>query len=127
MSWEEDWSEDFVNLVSIPPSMITHMRNAVATSYFKYGSIKTYPVEKMKQRMGQAWKEFRESKNHEKLVDIANYCMFLYLLDVGDRGTYVSKAEDVAAFYEEAKYKGTDRGKGLKSVSDWLREAVWDD
>lgn len=125
--WLSDWSDDFVNLANIPANMQTHMRNAVMTSYYKYGSIKSYPVERMKQRLAGTWKKFREDGNHEGLVDAINYCMFLYMLDTGDRETYIEKAEEIALAYDEDKYVGTDNGKGLKSVSDWLREAIYAD
>lgn len=125
--WLNDWSDDFVNLANIPADMQIHMRNAVMTSYYKYGSIRSYPVERMKERLGQTWKKFKEDGNHEGLVDAVNYCMFLYMLDAGDKSSYVQKAEDIALAYDEDKYKATDNGKGLKSVSDWLREEIYAD
>lgn len=125
--WLSDWNEDFVNLANIPADMRLHMRNAVMTSYYKYGSIKSYPVERMKQRLAGTWKKFREDGNHEGLVDAVNYCMFLYILDTGDREAYIEKAEEIALAYDESKYIGTDNGKGLKTVSDWLREAIYND
>lgn len=125
--WLSNWNEDFVNLANIPANMQTHMRNAVMTSYYKYGSIKSYPVERMKQRLGDCWKKFKADGNHEGLVDAANYCMFLYMLDAGDRDEYITHAEEIALAYDESKYTATDNGRGLKSVSDWLREAIYAD
>lgn len=123
----QEFSEEFVNVVGIPATAAQHMRNAVATSYHKYGSIYDKPFSLYAKLRLAEMKAFEEDGNHEHIVNALNYDMFLYLCD-SPLDSYVEDARLLAAVYDESKYVGTDSNKSVhkvrKSVSDWLRDRI---
>lgn len=81
---KEDFSEDFVN----------KMKNAIETSYYKYGHAKkTYPeLAKACSCIQERMNLYFQTRNKDYLVDVANFAMLEFMFPA----------------FEDAYYKPTD-------------------
>ena len=127
MDWTNDFNEEFVNLAQLPAAMAQHMRNAVQVSFHKYGTILEKSPDMLKKFQAAELKKLAETGNHERLVNAANYSMFLYTVDRPDP-KYIEQAKEWGQQYDESKYKGTDSDQSVtkieKPVNEWLRELI---
>lgn len=124
-NWHDDFNEEFVNLAQIPPNMAQHMRNAVQVSFQKYGTILDKSPAMLKKFQASELKKLAETGNHERLVNAANYSMFLYTIDKPDP-QYLQEARAWGQQFNEAYYEATDSNQSVtriqKPVNEWIRE-----
>lgn len=127
MDWTNDFNEEFVNIAQLPTEMAQHMRNAVQVSFHKYGTILDKAPDMLRKFQKAELKKFDETGNHERLVNAANYAMFLYTVDKPDP-KYVEQARAWGEQYNEDLYHGTDSDQSvtkiMKPVNEWLRELI---
>lgn len=127
MDWTNDFNEEFINLAHLPSDMAQHMRNAVQVSFQKYGTILDKAPDMLKKFQKAELKKFDETGNHERLVNAANYSMFLYTIDKPDP-KYIEEAKQWGEQFNDDLYRGTDSDQSvtkiMKPINEWLRELI---
>lgn len=120
----------FKDTPQITPFM-EKMRQAVMMSGYKYGAVKDKGPEHYSFLMELEEKALLKDGNHEHLVNIANYSMFLYMTDE-PKIEYVENAVKAAKQWNEAPHIGTDSDKSVArrikpaSVSSFLHKDLLD-
>lgn len=128
MGWQQDLDTNFMEMMRARDSRFAqYMQNAVRTSYYKYGSVRTKTPALLKSLKKTEAEALQKDGNHEHLINIANYDMFLYMLD-NLSSIYMFEALECVYRFDNEKYKPTDSEKSVttirKTVNDWLREDI---
>lgn len=125
-------TDEFISLsrVTENPVFLDKMIKGDAVGEAKYGDATKKPPELLQRFLKAELDTLKKDGNHEHLVNAANYCCYLSVLDESKKIEYTRLAYDCMQQFDESKCVGTDSSKSvhndmaIKTISQHLREII---